>query len=393
MAEPLLPEAQDAASPPQSSPRLVRIISWNLWLIPNSSHELGPRPIKQAERLGQLMHEARGGGRDDGQAAAGLEVVCMQETWAWHAGCFKLLFACTAWLPLGLRPALRDLSTKFDVLCDVLGFIALLLALLAGIVFRLLWFLPGYEYLACWNPRRLLIPHLRAAGLTHVVGATPCFTEPALFDSGLFMVANQAPKTSGHISFTNTSWATEERFANKGLQWAFFSQSDIYGTLVVNLHGRCASALEGGDSVCQVDGEFVDELCARLKALATDFSTAAETVEMYVAGDWNIPQSSEFWRQVLAETGLDDVSQSLAGHASMVNTHAVDLDSTLDLIAAKRWQGGEPQSLADEWECSQAIEERPAGATLPPPGTHGQWQYLGLRDALSDHHAVVAARK
>eukprot|EP01043_Picozoa_sp_COSAG02_P056372 COSAG02_NODE_6676_length_3424_cov_13.333835_2_plen_71_part_00 len=35
--------------------RLVRLVSWNLWLIPNSSHELGPRPIKQAERIRRLM--------------------------------------------------------------------------------------------------------------------------------------------------------------------------------------------------------------------------------------------------------------------------------------------------------------------------------------------------
>ena len=219
-----------------------------------------------------------------------------------------------------------------------MGFVALLLALLTGIFCRVLCFVPGYEYLMCWNPRRLLAPGLHSAGLTHLIGATPSFTEPALFDSGLFMAANQAPKTSGHISFTNCSWHTEEILANKGLQYAFFSDSDAFGTLVVNLHGRCASALEGGDSLCQVDAEFVDELCVRVSALARDFCTAADTVEMYVVGDWNIPQSSDFWQQVLAQTGLDDVSQDLAGHASMVNIEAVDRDATLDLIAAKRWQ-------------------------------------------------------
>lgn len=262
----------------------------------------------------------------------------MQEVWAWHSGCCKILFACTAWLPLGLRPALRRISTKFDVLCDILGFVVLLLGLVSGIFLRIFCFLPGYEYLMCWNPRRLLAPQLHSAGLTHLIGASPCFTEPAIFDSGLFMAANQAPKTSGHISFTNCSWQTEEILANKGLQYAFFSDSSAHGTLVVNLHGRCASALEGGDSVCQVDGKFVCELCARLSALARDFSTSADTVEMYVAGDWNIPQSSEFWKQILRETGLDDVSKDLTGHASMVNVEAVDRDATLDLIAGKRWQ-------------------------------------------------------
>ena len=57
------------------------------------------------------------------------------------------------------------------------------------------------------------------------------------------------------------------------------------------------------------------------------------------------------------------------------------------------WQGGQPESLVDEWKCTQAIEKRPAGAKLPSPGTHGQWQYLDLRDVLSDHHAVIASRK
>ena len=51
-----------------------------------------------------------------------------------------------------------------------------------------------------------------------------------------------------------------------------------------------------------------------------------------------IPQSSEFWKQILTDAGLDDVSKGLAGRASMVNTEAVDRDATLDLIAAKRWQ-------------------------------------------------------
>ena len=41
----------------------------------------------------------------------------------------------------------------------------------------------------CWNPRRLLIPSLYSAGLTHAIGGSPCFTEPALFDS----VRPQAP--------------------------------------------------------------------------------------------------------------------------------------------------------------------------------------------------------
>ena len=322
-----------------ASSRLVKIVTWNLWLIPNSSHELGPRPIKQGERIGRLLHGDRWRPVDEcPPPSEGLQVVCMQEVWAWHAGCCKLLFACTAWLPLGFRSALRDISRKFDGLCDAFGFIALLLALVTGIFLRVLWFLPGYEYFMCWNPRRLLSPQLHRAGLTHLIGERPCFTEPAIFDSGLFMAANRAPKTSGHISFTNRSWQTEEILANKGLQYAFFCDDTSYGTLVVNLHGRCASALEGGDSLCQVDAEFVDELGVRLNALARDFSTAADTVEMYVAGDWNIPQSSEFWKQILTDAGLDDVSKGLAGRASMVNTEAVDRDATLDLIAAKRWQ-------------------------------------------------------
>jgi hypothetical protein len=70
-----------------------------------------------------------------------------------------------------------------------------------------------------------------------------------------------------------------------------------------------------------------------------------------------------------------------------------DLDATLDLIAAKRFKSGQPEGvLMSEWQCAQAVEKRPGGAVLPPPGTHGQWQYLSMRDVLSDHHAVVAAR-
>ena len=174
--------------------RLTRLASWNLWLIPNSSHELGPRPLKQADRLAALLRSPEGLPAQPAGLPEGLEVVCMQEVWAWHAGIFKLCFACTAWMPLSLRPALRLVSTKFDTLFDIFGFLFLLLALLTGVVLRLLWFLPGYETLMCWNPRRLLIPSLFRAGLTHPIGASPCFTEPALLDSGLFMVANRKPK-------------------------------------------------------------------------------------------------------------------------------------------------------------------------------------------------------
>ena len=76
----------------------------------------------------------------------------------------------------------------------------------------------------------------------------------------------------------------------------------------------------------------------------------------------------------------------------MVNTKTVDGEATLDLIAGIRFVSGVPESLASEWNVRRVVEERPEGAGLPPPGTHGQWQYLSLRDVLSDHHAVVASR-
>ena len=137
----------------------------------------------------------------------------------------------------------------------------------------------------------------------------------------------------------------------------------------------------------RLSGEMV------LDCQAGRWSTAAETIEIYVAGDWNIPQQSEFWAQVLKETGLEDLTEGLKGKASMVNKHGVDLCATLDLIAAKRFKAGKPErALRSEWQCAQAVEERPEGAALPPPGTHGQWQYLSMRDVLSDHHAVVATR-
>eukprot|EP01045_Picozoa_sp_COSAG04_P029888 COSAG04_NODE_5031_length_1774_cov_7.260896_1_plen_70_part_10 len=36
---------------------LAQLATWNVWLIPNSSSELGPRPLKQARRLCQLLEE------------------------------------------------------------------------------------------------------------------------------------------------------------------------------------------------------------------------------------------------------------------------------------------------------------------------------------------------
>ena len=289
---------------------LAQLATWNVWLIPNSSSELGPRPLKQARRLCQLLEE----GAPAPGGPGGLRLIALQEVWAWHCGCAKLLFACTAWLPPDLRPRLRRISPWFDVLCDALGFLALLLGLLSGLVLRIFWWVPGYERLLVWNPRRLLLPGLSGAGFTHAVGLEPSFGSFALFDSGLFMVANQEPLSSGHIPFTNSSWATEERLANKGLLWALFGDEQ-HGTLVVNLHGRCASAMEGGDSDAQVDPAFVADLCARLQKLLRDFASAAAVVEAYVVGDWNIPQQSDFWRKILDETGLEDVTSALRGRA------------------------------------------------------------------------------
>ena len=117
-------------------PPLTKLATWNLWLIPNSSSELGPRPIKQAQRLARLMRppspeademksNANNHARQDPSAAAaagaGLRVVVMQEVWAWHCGCAKPLFSCTVWpLPLDLRIRLRRVSPQMDVLCDAL---------------------------------------------------------------------------------------------------------------------------------------------------------------------------------------------------------------------------------------------------------------------------------
>jgi hypothetical protein len=60
-----------------------------------------------------------------------------------------------------------------------------------------------------------------------------------------------------------------------------------------------------------------------LDCQAGRWSTAAETIEIYVAGDWNIPQQSAFWDQVLQETGLEDLTEGLQGKASMVNDTGV----------------------------------------------------------------------
>jgi hypothetical protein len=229
--------------------RLVQLASWNLWLIPNSSPFPSVRPPALGSRVCELLVPPSPHACPDGGLVKGLVVVCFQECWAWHAGLGKLPFWLCSRLPHGLFVGLSSWPGA-ALLIDVVGFLALLFALLTGLLYRVLQWLPGYEALFCWNPRRAVAAALEPAGLSFPVGIVPSFGFPALYDSGLFMAANRPCEAQGFLPFSQPSWATEERLANKGLLWGLWlDPPSSTATLVITLHARCGSSMNDAGEV------------------------------------------------------------------------------------------------------------------------------------------------
>jgi hypothetical protein len=411
--------------------RLVQLVSWNVWLIPNSCPFPSTRPAALGARICELLVPPSPHACPDAGLVRGLVVVCFQECWAWHAGLGKLPFwLCSLLAPHSLCVRVCSALPGAALACDVAGFLALLFALLSGLFCRVLQWLPGYQALLCWNPRLILAQALRPVGLCYPVGLEPIFGMPALYDSGLFMMSNRPCTRQGFLAFSQPSWATEERLANKGLLWGLWVDGpSSVATLVITLHARCASSMgddDGGPEESEQE-RFVAELCQMLRGLMHQHRDTADTVEVYCVGDFNVPQASQHWSTILSEVQLHDLSTDIAGKASMINTNGSDGSATIDLAAGARLSsaaaaaaaegkekdgggggGGReeqeerrPQgdaaasssALVDEWASQQVWEPRAQGAALPPPNTHAQWQYLSLRDVLSDHKAVVWTRR
>ena len=140
----------------------------------------------------------------------------------------------------------------------ILRYVVLTFGCVLGIVSRWFSWVPGYYTMCVWNPREYLSKKL-APRLQYTIGKSPHFKNSVL-DSGLFMLANQPATQQGFVPFVQHDWLTEERLANKGMQWAYFASQEqknqpSRGTLVVNFHARTSSVASsslGNDSPKQI---------------------------------------------------------------------------------------------------------------------------------------------
>ena len=162
------------------------LLSWNLWLIPNSSPMPLSRPRAQAEHLCSVLTGYNPGG--------GLRVVCLQEAWAWHCGVLWPVAWIASFWPCGWGCTVTRHTGSLGVfLHDLIGFIFIATLLVVGWMFR-----PFASICPMlWNPRSIFKAPLRKAGMGHCIAIEPASICGILFDNGLCMYSSHAPIDSG----------------------------------------------------------------------------------------------------------------------------------------------------------------------------------------------------
>jgi hypothetical protein len=235
LKQPLQPSSERSSN----SNRLSHILSWNAWVIPFASSRLASRPVLQGREAARLLDS-------EWNSNPGLVVVCMQELWGWHVGIGKIFLLISPALD-SFQGCLRRIPGGI-YFSEFVGLTFIILFFLTGFLFRLISWLPFYDYFFVWNPRTLFASSLRSTPLIHSIGIS---TPIRLIDSGLFMMANRRPIKEGFVPFEQKSCGDEEFMANKGILWAFFAQPERepsnldskttsfnHGTLVLNAHCR-----------------------------------------------------------------------------------------------------------------------------------------------------------
>eukprot|EP01051_Picozoa_sp_SAG22_P014094 SAG22_NODE_1665_length_3861_cov_4.460128_1_plen_470_part_00 len=422
-----MPAAAAAAADPRAEAvgqapelELQALLAGNVWLIPTSSPVPMSRPRGQAAFIADTLSRLGPAGPDQ------LRVVCLQEVWPWHAGPVKLL----VWLLSLLVPWQAS-----GWLARAPGFVRTPCEFLLGLGFVVLLYLPGIlvniltlgrlrsltSWISIWSPGTLFRSPLARAGLPHAIGLDQhdWGPFPCQHGRGLLMFATHEPTASGFVPFSQPNFESEERLATKGVQWAVFGGGGGKQTAVLNLHNRCGSACEGdggdGSSAREAD-RVAAELCDIVRSIIVAASAECRpeqgphsTLEVHLAGDFNMTQRDPRMAQLIAATGLRIVGpghgsggRQLAAASkereeaavSMYNEQQLGL---IDLLGVGVFAGGEPLAaetaeLAATFKVRLQPEARPSWARNSPPGTNAQWMYLYLRDLLSDHKLLVCTR-
>eukprot|EP00756_Hemistasia_phaeocysticola_P055451 Hpha_TRINITY_DN31397_c0_g1::TRINITY_DN31397_c0_g1_i1::g.194520::m.194520 len=235
------------------TPSLSVLASFNAWLMPVSSPAYASRARTLGGRVASVLPNS-----------SGLRVFCLQEGWCFQPGpCLPLVW-------LSSFDCVRRLFCAPNLVTDGIGFVAMIIATIWGTLmspFEMLC--PGITCLGWWNPRRYLSVELAKVGLRPVdSGAKGRFGALAILDHGLGIWASHPADASGFVPFSNDC-SSEERLANKGILWALWRGGAESGTLVMNLHNKCASAQEdpNSESARKKAAAVMRELCGMLEKI------------------------------------------------------------------------------------------------------------------------------
>ncbi|CAE7343548.1 unnamed protein product [Symbiodinium natans] len=252
--------------PSAPSSLLRALTTWNTWGVPFASpllfHRFGKWRAFHDQQLLKFLGEDRGD-RD-------LLVCCFQEVWSFPRG---PLMECTA------RMDPDRVTAKWERFVLILGILCRLFSC------------------CTWDAAQKLFekrePNASRIEYAVVVGNKgKSLAWNSLVDSGLCILATQAPADTGFRAYRNyPDGLHEERLANKGMLWAFWgpsrtshqssqsSQSSQQGLLVLNTHLSTRGAVKRRQ--LQELGSLTAELRSRLL-------TSVAVLEVYLCGDFNL---------------------------------------------------------------------------------------------------------
>lgn len=212
---------------PMSCPARVRIVSWNLWLIPFG----GPWCLGRVQAIERCLCRHVGSMLADPGVEDCLVIAALQEAWAWRAGPLYPL----VWLEAALQK--RLLSSLFRGDREPLALRAIFalsrVVQLAGALVTSVC-APPLLRAVLWSPKPVLAASLRRAGLPHATAAGEASfrhagwpresnrsaSAPCLLDCGLLLCTSRPPDETGFEPF---DWrGNAECVAHKGMEWVRF---------------------------------------------------------------------------------------------------------------------------------------------------------------------------
>lgn len=317
---------------PSTSSTCRAISTWNVWGVPFAAPLVFHRAKRwrhfHDQQLQQLLEKTKDPPIDPERD---LVVCCFQEVFSFPKG--PLMDCISRFDARGVTPFWERCVLSLGILCRPLS-------------------------CCVWDQAQKLYhgsqldPRIEYAAVVGKGGMSlPC---NSLVDSGLCILSTREPTEKGFVAYKNyPAGLHEERLANKGLMWAYWSFSVGRGVLVVNTHLS---------SQRKVRPDQLEELGDHLEVLREEFRVKAPSLlEVYVCGDFNLdPKRDEFFETWYQHLGLTLLTSGAVTNAS--------LSVALDHILA--------------WRSDGSVS---AASCSPPMKPWKDGPCDRSRDAISDH--------